>query len=77
MDLILQKATELGVAAFVPVLAERSEVKLDGERARQAAGPLAQRGGVGLRAVRARPRAGAHATVPLARCRHDSHGVTR
>lgn len=32
MDLILQKATELGVAAFVPVLAERTEVKLDAER---------------------------------------------
>ncbi len=33
MDLILQKATELGVAAFVPVMAERTEVKLDAERA--------------------------------------------
>lgn len=33
MDLILQKATELGVHAFVPVHSERSEVKLDGERA--------------------------------------------
>jgi len=33
MDLILQKATELGVAALVPVLAERTEVKLDAERA--------------------------------------------
>ena len=33
MDWILQKATELGVAAFVPVSSERSEVKLDGERA--------------------------------------------
>jgi len=32
MDLILQKATELGVAAFVPVDSERSEVRLDGER---------------------------------------------
>ena len=32
MDLILQKATELGVAGFIPVLAERTEVKLDGER---------------------------------------------
>lgn len=32
MDLILQKATELGVAAFVPVVAERTEVKLDAER---------------------------------------------
>ncbi|MEJ1096941.1 MULTISPECIES: 16S rRNA (uracil(1498)-N(3))-methyltransferase [unclassified Pseudoxanthomonas] len=33
MDLILQKATELGVAAIVPVIAERTEVKLDAERA--------------------------------------------
>lgn len=32
MDLILQKATELGVAAIAPVNAERTEVKLDGER---------------------------------------------
>jgi 16S rRNA (uracil1498-N3)-methyltransferase len=33
MDWILQKATELGVAAVVPVHSERSEVKLEGERA--------------------------------------------
>ena len=33
MDWILQKATELGVATFVPVSSERSEVKLDGDRA--------------------------------------------
>ena len=33
MDLVLQKATELGVAAFVPVHSDRSEVKLDGARA--------------------------------------------
>ncbi len=33
MDLILQKATELGVAEVVPVMAERTEVKLDVERA--------------------------------------------
>ena len=32
MDLILQKATELGVAAIVPVFAGRTEVRLDGER---------------------------------------------
>jgi len=32
MDLILQKATELGVAGFIPVMSERSEVRLDGER---------------------------------------------
>jgi len=33
MDLVLQKATELGVAAFAPVNTERTEVKLDAERA--------------------------------------------
>ena len=33
MDLVLQKATELGVARIAPVQTERTEVKLDGERA--------------------------------------------
>lgn len=33
MDLIVQKATELGVNRIVPLLTERSEVKLDGGRA--------------------------------------------
>ncbi len=33
MDLILQKATELGVARIAPVLTERTEVKLDAGRA--------------------------------------------
>ncbi|HEY0333543.1 MAG TPA: 16S rRNA (uracil(1498)-N(3))-methyltransferase [Stenotrophomonas sp.] len=33
MDLILQKATELGVSAVLPVDAERTEVKLDAARA--------------------------------------------
>jgi 16S rRNA (uracil1498-N3)-methyltransferase len=33
MDLILQKATELGVHAVVPVWSQRSDVKLDGDRA--------------------------------------------
>ena len=32
MDLILQKATELGVAGFIPVASERSEVRLDADR---------------------------------------------
>jgi 16S rRNA (uracil1498-N3)-methyltransferase len=32
MDLILQKATELGVASIAPVFADRTEVRLDGER---------------------------------------------
>lgn len=35
MDLVLQKATELGVARIVPVDAERTEVRLDGERLRK------------------------------------------
>ena len=33
MDLILQKATELGVIRIVPVITDRTEVRLDGERA--------------------------------------------
>jgi 16S rRNA (uracil1498-N3)-methyltransferase len=33
MDLIVQKATELGVVCIVPLLTERSEVKLDAARA--------------------------------------------
>jgi 16S rRNA (uracil1498-N3)-methyltransferase len=33
MDLILQKATELGVHAFMPVTSERSEIRLEGQRA--------------------------------------------
>lgn len=33
MDWILQKATELGVAGIVPVSSDRSEVRLDAERA--------------------------------------------
>ncbi len=33
MDLILQKATELGVHAVWPVMSERTEVKLDADRA--------------------------------------------
>ena len=33
MDWILQKATELGVARFLPTSSDRSEVKLDGQRA--------------------------------------------
>ncbi len=33
MDWILQKATELGVARILPVTSDRSEVKLDAERA--------------------------------------------
>jgi 16S rRNA (uracil1498-N3)-methyltransferase len=33
MDWILQKATELGIARIVPIVTERTEVKLDEERA--------------------------------------------
>lgn len=32
MDWILQKATELGVSAFTPIVSDRTEVKLDSER---------------------------------------------
>jgi 16S rRNA (uracil1498-N3)-methyltransferase len=32
MDLVLQKATELGVAVIAPIVTERTEVKLDAER---------------------------------------------
>lgn len=35
MDLIVQKATELGVAGIYPVISERSVVMLEGERARR------------------------------------------
>lgn len=35
MDLIIQKATELGVTRIVPLLTERAEVKLDPARARK------------------------------------------
>ncbi len=35
MDWILQKATELGVTRIVPVMTERTEVKLDEERAQR------------------------------------------
>ena len=35
MDLIVQKATELGVARIVPLLTERAEVKLDAARAQK------------------------------------------
>ncbi len=38
MDWILQKATELGAAAFVPVTSERSEVRLDAHRAARRVG---------------------------------------
>ena len=33
MDWVLQKATELGIARIVPIITERTEVKLDAERA--------------------------------------------
>jgi len=35
MDLVVQKATELGVAAILPVTSERSEVRLDDQRAQK------------------------------------------
>ena len=33
MDWVLQKATELGVSRITPLITERTEIKLDGERA--------------------------------------------
>lgn len=35
MDWVVQKATELGVAAIAPVITERTEVRLDAERAQR------------------------------------------
>lgn len=32
MDFVLQKATELGVSGFIPLITERTEVRLDAER---------------------------------------------
>ena len=55
MDLTVQKAVELGVAAIQPVLAERSLVKLDAEARCGPRRALAQDRGRGLRAVRAQP----------------------
>lgn len=38
MDWILQKATELGVAAVTPIVSDRTEVKLDNERSEKKTG---------------------------------------
>lgn len=35
MDFVVQKATELGVAAIAPIVTERTEVRLDAERAQR------------------------------------------
>jgi 16S rRNA (uracil1498-N3)-methyltransferase len=40
LDLVVQKATELGVARIVPLAAERSVVRLDDDRAERRAGRL-------------------------------------
>ena len=65
MDLILQKATELGVASVhaVVLATQRSEARR--RACRQAAGALARRGGVGLRTIRPRPRAGRRHAVAI------------
>jgi 16S rRNA (uracil1498-N3)-methyltransferase len=48
MDWVVQKAVELGVMAIQPVAAERSVLKLAGDRAVKRGGPLAadRRGGL-------------------------------
>ena len=57
MDWLVEKATELGVASITPLVAERSVLKLKGERADKAR-PLAGRGRGRVRKVmRAQPRA--------------------
>ena len=43
MDYTVQKAVELGVAAIVPVLTERSVVKLDADRRRKTGGSIGRR----------------------------------
>jgi 16S rRNA (uracil1498-N3)-methyltransferase len=55
MDWILQKATELGVAAVVPVESERSEVRLEGARLQRRVAHWRGRAGRGLRTVRSGP----------------------
>ena len=57
MDTLVEKATELGVAAIQPLLTERSVLRLAGERARAPARTLAGDRGRGLRAMRAHARA--------------------
>ena len=42
MDWILQKATELGVACIAPVVTDRTEVRLDAERADKKSAPVAR-----------------------------------
>lgn len=56
MDWLVEKAAELGAASITPLVAERSVLKLKGERAEKKTRPLAGRGRIGLRAVHAQPR---------------------
>ena len=63
MDLVLQKGTELGVAAFAPISTDRTEVKLDAERA---AKRLAHWQGVLVAACEQSGRARVPALVPPA-----------
>ncbi len=57
MDFIVQKATELGVVRIVPVLSQRSVVRLDASQARLETSALARRRGERLRAMRPQPAA--------------------
>ena len=58
MDTLVEKATELGVAAIQPLLTERSVLRLDGERAERKRAHWQARGGRGGRTVRPHPGAG-------------------
>ena len=58
MDWLVEKATELGVASIQPLVAERSVLRLAGERADKKRAHWQGDRGRRLRAVRPQPRAG-------------------
>ncbi len=72
MDLVLQKGTELGVAAFAPISTDRTEVKLDAERA---AKRLAHWQGVLVAACEQSGRARVPALVPPTPLSHWAAGA--
>ena len=79
MDLIVQKATELGVARIVPLLTERSEVRLDASRADGTGGVVARPGFVLRPAPGAAARRGTDGTriAPGDRGRRTGGGARR